>query len=273
MVDMNCHEKWNFLKTKYDYAVSKNIPLKKQTKKNKPKWMTSKVKKSIKRKYAMYQRYRKTQNYCDYVKYKKQNNKTRKIVRGAQAHFEQMLMKQFKQKPKAFYSYVRSKQVKAGISHLEKQNGDLTETDEEAAEILSESFQSVYTREPPGDVPEMTSRVDDEHEPGDVEFTEDVMDKLRDLKPDKCSGPDKIHPHVLKECCEQLAKPLFLLFRKSLDEEELPADWKTATVSTIFKKGSKTKAGNYRPVSLTCVPCKILENPDTRENAGSCKGA
>ena len=261
MVDMNCDETWNFLKTKYDHAVSENIPLKKQTKKNKPQWMTSKVKKSIKRKYAMYQRYRKTQNYCDYVKYKKQNNKTRKIVRGAQAHFEQMLMKQFKQKPKAFYSYVRSKQkVKAGISQLEKENGDLTETDEEAAEILSEFFQSVYTREPPGDVPEMTSRVEDEHELGDVEFTEeDVMEKLRDLKPDKCPGPDKIHPHVLKECCRQLAKPLFLLFRKSLDEGELPADWKTATVSPIFKKGSKTKAGNYRPVSLTCVPCKILE--------------
>ena len=56
----------------------------------------------------------------------------------------------------------------------------------------------MYTREPPGDVLEMTSRVDDEHEFGDVEFTEDdVMEKLRDLKPNKCPGPNKIHPHVL----------------------------------------------------------------------------
>ena len=70
----------------------------------------------------------------------------------------------------------------------------------------------MYTREPPGDVPEMTSRVKDEHELGDVEFTEeDVMEKLRDLKPDKCSGPDKIHPHVLKECCRTTGQAALLV--------------------------------------------------------------
>ena len=36
-------------------------------------------------------------------------------------------------------------------------------------------------------------------------------------------------------------------------------DWKDANVTALHKKGSKTDVGNYRPVSLTSVPCKILE--------------
>ena len=196
------------------------------------------------------------------VDYKKQNNRTRKIVRRAQANLERDLMKNFKTKPKAFYSYVRGKQkVKVGVSQLEKADGGLTETDSETAEVLSEFFQSVYTREPQGDVPQMAKRVAKDDELKDIDFTEhDIMEKLQALKPDKCPGPDGFHPYVLRECCSELAKPLFLIYRKSLDSGELPPDWKTATVTPIFKKGSRTKAGNYRPVSLTCIPCTILES-------------
>ena len=79
------------------------------------------------------------------------------------------------------------------------------------------------------------------------------------MSPDKSPRPDKMHPRVLKECSAELAQPLYIIFRKSLDSGVLPSDWKTATVTPIFKKGSKTKPGNYRPVSLTCIPCKIME--------------
>ena len=41
---------------------------------------------------------------------------------------------------------------------------------------------------------------------------------------------------------------------------KLPSDWKLAEVTAIFKKGAKTDRGNYRPVSLTSVCCKLLES-------------
>ena len=146
MDGLSCEEAWQVLKSKYDIAVDDNVPLKKTNSKYKPQWMKSSVRKSIKRKHALYKKYRKTKCYHDYEEYKKQNNRTRQTVRKAQAKFEKKLMEEFKENPKAFYGYVRSKQkVKAGISQLERSEGGLTDTDQEAAEILSDFFQSVFT--------------------------------------------------------------------------------------------------------------------------------
>jgi len=44
-----------------------------------------------------------------------------------------------------------------------------------------------------------------------------------------------------------------------LDNRTVPQDWKEANVTAIHKKGDKKNPGNYRPVSLTSVSCKIME--------------
>ena len=51
-----------------------------------------------------------------------------------------------------------------------------------------------------------------------------------------------------------------MIFQQSLDSGVIPEDWKQANVVAIFKKGDKHLPSNYRPVSLTCVTCKILEH-------------
>ena len=50
-----------------------------------------------------------------------------------------------------------------------------------------------------------------------------------------------------------------MILKQSFDDQELPLDWKTANVKALYKKGNRSNPGNYRPVSLTCVPCKIME--------------
>jgi hypothetical protein len=57
-----------------------------------------------------------------------------------------------------------------------------------------------------------------------------------------------------------IAPPLTLIFQKSLDEGNIPNDWRTANVTAIFKKGERYKASNYRPVSLTSLCCKVQEH-------------
>ena len=95
---------------------------------------------------------------------------------------------------------------------------------------------------------------------GARETLEQIIKQLNKLNPDKCPGPDMIHPRILKDCRYELALPLYIIFRKSLDTGELPTTWKTAAVTPIFKSGSRTQAKNYRPISLTAVACKVLES-------------
>ena len=39
----------------------------------------------------------------------------------------------------------------------------------------------------------------------------------------------------------------------------VPSDWLRAVIVPVFKKGVAGKLENYRPISLPCVPSKILE--------------
>ena len=87
-----------------------------------------------------------------------------------------------------------------------------------------------------------------------------VEAKLRHLDATKAQGPDKIPPKVLKELSKELSSPLSLLFNMSIDSGEIPEDWKSAEITPIFKKGSRNEPGNYRPVSLTCIVCKVMES-------------
>ena len=50
------------------------------------------------------------------------------------------------------------------------------------------------------------------------------------------------------------------IYKKSLQERRLPHEWKTANISTMLKKWSRSEPRNYRPVSLTSTPCKVLES-------------
>ena len=94
-----------------------------------------------------------------------------------------------------------------------------------------------------------------------VEISESGIAKLlRDVDPSKASGPDNIPNRVLKECADSLAPALTLIFQRSVDTGTLPNVWLKANVSSVFKKGKKDLAENYRPISLTSVISKLLEH-------------
>ena len=86
------------------------------------------------------------------------------------------------------------------------------------------------------------------------------MHQINKIEIDKSpAGPDNISARLLKETNLELCKPLTTLFKRSIAESKLPDAWKEAQIVPIYKKGQKSKPGNYRPISLTSVVGKVLE--------------
>ena len=95
----------------------------------------------------------------------------------------------------------------------------------------------------------------------DTKISEQGVKKLTEsLSPYKAGGPDGIIPGVLRELAEELAPALTIIFQSSLSTGIVPIDWRDAYVTPIFKKGEQYNPANYRPISLTCIVCKLMEH-------------
>lgn len=170
-------------------------------------------------------------------------------------------MKLSKKTPKKLAKYIRKQsKTKDRVSPLVRQDGGVTKTDGEIAQELQAFFCSVFVQEGDEELPEFANRVQEANVLDEIKVTEEhVQEELQSLNEEKAPGPDDMSPYLLKKCAKQLAYPLMLIFVKSLEEGQLPEQWKRASVVPIFKASSNKSPNNYRLVSLTSQVCKVLE--------------
>jgi hypothetical protein len=168
-------------------------------------------------------------------------------------------------KNKRFWTYMKNqKSSSIGVAPLKK-DGQLTSDPTVQAEVLNAQFQSVFGDGATYSEEEFQTKTGmtilDTPPMDEIHINSQGVEKLmRSLDPNKATGPDGISPRVLKELAEELAPGLTIIFRSSLATGHVPADWKDAHVTPIFKKGVQYDPANYRPVSLTCVACKLMEH-------------
>ena len=229
--------------------------------------MTVKIKKLIKKRNKAWKRYDEEPNFKRHGKYKDLRNKVTKEIRTRRKMFEESLARKIKEQPKAFYSYVRSKtKTKERVGPLLNNDGIVTNNKKEMSGLLNEFFASVFTKEDKRNIPELILREEDnqpirvESNYSDIEITEEgVLKVIKGLKANKTGGVDDLNSSYLMGIAEVIAAPLTEIYRKSLEEGDIPNDWKKANITPIFKKGAKSNRENYRPVSLTSHVCKIME--------------
>lgn len=260
--DKTVEEMWNTFKTKLINGISKYIPKRRLNRKfiQPPLWMDRSAREAIVNKRKKWKRYKYSRSRVAYTDYATSRNTCTNTIRNSKISYEKKIAMESKMNSKSFWKYVNSKlKTRSGVSNLKNVDSTITSNDQEKVNVLNDFFSSVFTRtdnlnEQPY-VQEMNTRLED------IEIRPvDVLKKLKELKTDKSPGHDGLHPKVLHETREAICQPLCDIFNKSISEGEVPSDWRKAVVTPIFKKGDKQLPGNYRPVSLTSILCKVCES-------------
>ena len=96
---------------------------------------------------------------------------------------------------------------------------------------------------------------------GHIIFTPFAISRaIQKIKSNGSAGPDGLPALFWKKAAASVAFPLSIIFNNSFMSSSVPDEWRLATVIPVFKKGCPSSPNNYRPISLTCIPCKIMES-------------
>ena len=167
---------------------------------------------------------------------------------------------------KAFFSFARSRQkVKTKIGpFMDPATSTPNPSPEFAAEALKRQYDSVFSAPRPAwsvSDPNENFKVEDGDDSlNDFEFNpEDIEKACSELKGTAAAGPDGVPAILLKTCRKELSKPLYIMWRSSLDSGSIPSELLLVLISPIHKGGSRSAPQNYRPVALTSHLIKIFE--------------
>ena len=165
-----------------------------------------------------------------------------------------------KANPRDFYRYITSqKKDTQRIPPLKRKNGKgIAQSDLEKAVEFNGQFTDVFNKNEHTQVPLLDRSVPFMN---DIAVSKDgVIKLLKGLNPSKALGPDELQSRVLEELATELGPVLAHLFQQSINTSEIPKECHLQISAPFFEKNDRSLACNYRPVSLICVPCKLLEH-------------
>ena len=156
---------------------------------------------------------------------------------------------------KEFWKYINRKRKSNSLPSTMVLNNQIGTDTSEISEMFADYFKSVFK---PSSIKEFPSSLTDNSISVDLSL-DDVIFALKNLKPAYYRSSDQIPAILLKKCSYVLAYPLFLIFKRSLEEGIFPSKWKTSFINPIFKDGDRSLITNYRPVSLISPIANLFE--------------
>ena len=160
-------------------------------------------------------------------------------------------LESMKECPKIIYSIINKQKNRKNKVGPFKENGEIIDEGEMICEKLILEFFSQFSK--------ISSKIngnpfqnEETEDLNDIKITEeDIKEAIDDMDENSAAGPDGIPAILLKKIRDEIALPLALILRKSIDEGKIPDIFKLAYVTPIHKGGSRDKPEQYRPVSLT----------------------
>jgi hypothetical protein len=253
----NVEETWSNIKQQIDESTCRHIPTIKIKNRYSPAWIDNEVIHRSHQKKCAFQKWKRTKKKNDEDRYKRIRNSLKNLLNFKYKEYLNNMTENMAENPKRFWTLLKdrtkSKTSPTLLVHDEQEVTDTTNMCTVFNNYFSSVFNTTTYEKPDVDVHR-------NEELSEIQFSkDDILSELKNLNTSKAPGPDGISTRVLKECRDELAEPFQVLFNQSLDTAQIPNNWKQANVVPIYKKGNKSEASNYRPVSLLPIISKVLE--------------
>ena len=250
-------QQWEVICNHLRSMMSKHVPTKKKSIKFHQPWINDTIKRLARRKQRAWRKAKRTNKPTDWDRFKSLKKETRRENRKGYQGYIRCLIED--DADKNLWRLIKSRKTESvGIAPLKK-NGLVFSQSKDKANILNNQFSSVFTQEDLDNLPDLGESP--QPTMPDINITVNGIEKLlKNLNSRKAAGPDGIPCRLLQCVAKELAPALTKLFNTSLNTGQVPKEWCHAIVQPIFKKGDRSNAANYRPISLTCVCCKLMEH-------------
>ncbi|GAB0184104.1 mitochondrial enolase superfamily member 1 [Grus japonensis] len=204
------------------------------------------------------------QGQVAWEEYRETVRAAREQVRKAKALIELNLTRDVKDNKKSFYRYVSDKRrMRENVGPLQNETGDLVTQDMRKAEVLNDFFASVFTGKCLSHTAQVTEGRDWENAEPPTVGEDQVREYLRNLKVHKSMGPDELHPWVLRELADEMARPLSIIFEKSWQSGEVDGFTKGKSCLTnlvAFYDGVAASVDKGRATDVKCLDlCKAFD--------------
>ncbi len=258
--DGSVQDKWNGIQKALTDAMDKHVPTKYSSNRRNVPWFTRTHRRLCRKKQRLYNKAKNSGKEEDWKAFQSFRRQTKAALNKARRDYvSDHLEEQLKSNPKCLWTYIKKiKKEDTGIADLHVNNRNIRDA-KGKAEALGDQFASVFTREDKSHIPEPEGK-NLPLIPRLTIYEKGVLKLIQNLNPNKAQGPDNVPPWMLQQCADEVAPVLTDLFQNSIDQGQLPEQWRKANICALYKKGDKTQPENYRPVSLTSVVCKMLEH-------------
>ena len=229
-------------------------------------WMTESIRSLIKKKHKAHNNAKKSNSAWRWEIFRKIRNKLTDMIRKRKNEFDfemdDRINEQSNFGSNDWWKLVKRFAAKKGVGDSEipplQHEGKTIYSPKEKAHILNDFFISQSEIDGINDNVPLMHVNETEAPPLSITATS-VFNIIKNLNQKKSSGPDGVHNKMLTKANNIIARPLSVLFNRSINEGVFPKIWKCAFITPIFKKGDKHLCTNYRPVSLLSCIGKVME--------------
>jgi len=262
----NVQDAWDFFYTEFINVVNKHAPWKTvRVKGNHLPWINSELISLFRERDKAWTKFRQTRSNVDWEVYRHLRNSSKTKTRNAKSNYYKECLSLHYKNPKQFWNKMKDI-INTSNKHFVNQirvDNTILHDSLSIAQKFNQHFSSVWSSLVSAsylntNISNMTASCNSSFSFGKIAPI-DVQSAIDELKLTSGAGLDGIENRYLKLTSHILMYPLADLFNLSLFTCELPAIWKCARITPLYKGGDVLDINNYRPISIICSISKVFE--------------